>query len=193
MCAWSKPNFRSILIGQSVIDADFPIEFIRPFDPDLRFVRRVRVWGLDDLFDGSGQRGTGVLRVYLLAHGANAKLINKLVKGQIRPKALEDLCSISNIRTNSERRKQMEEELVFHTSNGRRRNDSNLLDRYLKPAGTKLGMPWLKWHTLRDAQEQVGHSKMSTILEIYSRRSAEQRRITIEKLSVLTANDGKFA
>ncbi len=65
------------------------------------------------------------------------------------------------------RRKQMEEELVFHTSNGRRRNDSNLLDRYLKPAGTKLGMPWLKWHTLRDAQEQVGHSKMSTILEIW--------------------------
>jgi hypothetical protein len=54
-------------------------------------------------------------------------------------------------------------------------------------------MPWLKWHTLRDAQEQVGHSKMSTILEIYSRRSAEQRRITIEKLSVLMANDGKFA
>jgi len=101
-----------------------------------------------------------------LAHGPNAKLINKLVKGQIRPKALEDLCSISNIRTNSERRKQMEEELVFHTSNGRRRNDSNLLDRYLKPAGKKLGMPWLKWHTLRDAQEQVGHSKMSTILEI---------------------------
>jgi integrase len=102
--------------------------------------------------------------------------------------------------------KQVEEELVFHTANGTPYNDSNLLHRYLKPAGKKLGMPWLNWHTLRrthitlfqvvggslrDAQAQLGHSKMSTTLEIYTLPIPEQQRVTVEKLSVLMANDGK--
>jgi len=62
-------------------------------------------------------------------------------------------------------------------------SDTNLLHKYLKPAGRKLGMPWLNWHTLRrthatllqhagatlrEAQAQLGHSKMSTTLEIYT-------------------------
>jgi integrase len=78
----------------------------------------------------------------------------------------------------------------------------------MKPAGKKLGMPWLNWHTLRrthitlfqvvggslrDAQAQLGHSKMSTTLEIYTLPIPEQQRITVEKLSVLMANDGEFA
>jgi integrase len=103
--------------------------------------------------------------------------------------------------------KQVEEELVFHTANGTPHNDSNLLHRFLKPAGKKLGMPWLNWHTLRrthitlfqvvggslrDAQAQLGHSKMSTTLEIYTLPIPEQQRITVEKLSVLMANDGEF-
>jgi len=102
--------------------------------------------------------------------------------------------------------KQVEEELVFHTANGTPYNDSNLLHRYLKPAGKKLGMPWLNWHTLRrthitlfqvvggslrDAQAQLGHAKMSTTLEIYTLPIPEQQRVTVEKLSVLMANDGK--
>lgn len=102
--------------------------------------------------------------------------------------------------------KQVEEELVFHTANGTPYNDSNLLHRHLKPAGKKLGMPWLNWHTLRrthitlfqvvggslrDAQAQLGHSKMSTTLEIYTLPIPEQQRVTVEKLSVLMANDGK--
>ena len=37
--------------------------------------------------------------------------------------------------------KHEEEELVFHTVNGTPYNDSNLLHRYLKPAGQKLGIP----------------------------------------------------
>ncbi len=45
--------------------------------------------------------------------------------------------------------KHEEEKLVFHTVNGTPYNDSNLLHRCLKPAGQKLGMPWLNWHTLR--------------------------------------------
>src|SRR6267154_4050124 len=63
------------------------------------------------------------------------------------------------------------------------RRTSNLLHMQLKPAGRKLGMPWLNWHTLRrthatllqhagatlrEAQAQLGHSKMSTTLELYT-------------------------
>jgi integrase len=98
------------------------------------------------------------------------------------------------------------EELVFRTSRGTPYNDSNLLHRDLKPAGRKLGMPWLNWHTLRrthatlfqvaggslrDAQAQLGHSKMSTTLEVYTLPIPEQQRATVEKLSVLMANDGR--
>jgi len=98
------------------------------------------------------------------------------------------------------------EELVFRTCKGTPYNDSNLLHRELKPAGRKLGMPWLNWHSLRrthatlfqvaggslrDAQAQLGHSKMSTTLEIYTLPIPEQQRATVEKLSVLMANDGK--
>jgi hypothetical protein len=41
------------------------------------------------------------------------------------------------------------------------------------------------------AQAQLGHSKMSTTLEIYTLPIPEQQRATIEKLSVLMANDGR--
>jgi len=45
--------------------------------------------------------------------------------------------------------------------------------------------------SLRDAQTQLGHSKMSTTLEIYTLPIPEQQRATVEKLSVLMANDGR--
>jgi integrase len=74
-----------------------------------------------------------------------------------------------------------EDDLAFQTRNGTPLNDTNLLHRHLKPAGWKIAMPSLSWHTLRrthaallqargaslkDAQTQLGHSKMSTTLEI---------------------------
>ena len=98
------------------------------------------------------------------------------------------------------------QELIFPTSNGTPFNDSNLLHRDLKPAGRKLGMPWLNWHTLRrthatlfqvaggslrDAQAQLGHSKMSTTLEVYTLPIPEQQRTVVEKLAGLMASDGK--
>lgn len=99
--------------------------------------------------------------------------------------------------------KQVETELVFHTANGTPYNDSNLLHRYLKPAGKKLGMPWLNWHTLRrthatllqhagatlrEAKAQLGHSKMSTTLEIYTISIPAAQRKAVENLSDLVTN-----
>ncbi|HVZ60189.1 MAG TPA: site-specific integrase [Terriglobales bacterium] len=98
--------------------------------------------------------------------------------------------------------------LVFQTGNGTPFNDSNLLHRNLKPAGKRLGIPWLNWHSLRrthatyfqvvggslrDAQAQLGHSKMSTTLEVYTIPIAAHQREAVEKISGLMANDGKFA
>ena len=73
--------------------------------------------------------------------------------------------------------------LVFSTAHETPLSDTNLLHRHLKPAGRKIGAPWLSWHTLRrthatllqlaggtlkDAQAQLGHTKLSTTLEIYT-------------------------
>jgi integrase len=95
------------------------------------------------------------------------------------------------------------EELVFHTRNGTPYSDTNLLHQHLKPAGRKLGMPWLNWHTLRrthatllqhagatlrEAQAQLGHSKMSTTLEIYTISIPAAQRKAVENLSVLVTN-----
>ena len=75
-------------------------------------------------------------------------------------------------------------------------SDTNLLHSHLKSVGRKLRMPWLqlahsasnsrhalaaRGSTLKEAQAQLGHSKMSTTLEIYT--------ISIQKrLKFLTNN-----
>ena len=88
-----------------------------------------------------------------------------------------------------------------------RLNDTNLLHRHLKPAGVKIGMPWLSWHTLRrthatllqvagaslrDAQAQLGHSKMSTTLEVYTLPIPAHLREAVENLSQLVTNGDEF-
>ncbi|HUS20186.1 MAG TPA: site-specific integrase [Terriglobales bacterium] len=93
--------------------------------------------------------------------------------------------------------------LVFQTSKGTPFGDTNLLHRELKPAGRKIGAPWLSWHTLRrtlcthfqeaggsliDAQRQLGHSRASTTLDIYTLPNSANQRNTIEKLSQLVTN-----
>ena len=90
------------------------------------------------------------------------------------------------------------EGLVFHTLTGKPYNDTNLLHRFLKPAGRRIGTPWLSWHTLRrthctlfqqsggslrEAQAQMGHTKLSTTLEIYTIPLPTQQRAAVEKLS----------
>jgi integrase len=93
--------------------------------------------------------------------------------------------------------------LIFSTRNRTPFSDTNLLHKHLKPTGRKLGMPWLNWHTLRrthatllqhagatlrEAQAQLGHSKMSTTLEIYTLAIPQAQRKAVENLSLLVTN-----
>jgi integrase len=101
-----------------------------------------------------------------------------------------------------------ENELVFQTRDATPYSDTNLLHRQLKPAGRKLGIPWLNWHTLRrtqatlfqvvggslrDAQAQLGHSKMSTTLEHYTLPIPAHQRAVVEKLSRWVTNGDEFS
>lgn len=96
-----------------------------------------------------------------------------------------------------------EDDLVFQTRNGTPLNDTNLLHRHLKPAGWKIGMPSLSWHalrrthatllqaagaSLRDTQAQLGHSRMSTTLEVYTLPIPAHLRLAVENLSQLVTN-----
>jgi integrase len=100
------------------------------------------------------------------------------------------------------------EHLIFQTRNGTPFSDTNLLHQHLKPAGRKLGMPWLNRHTLRrthatllqhagatlkEAQAQLGHSKMSTTLEIYTISIPQAQRKAVENLSDLVTNGDELA
>jgi integrase len=99
------------------------------------------------------------------------------------------------------------EQLVFHTSTNKPYSDTNLLHRVLKPAGRQIGTPWLNWHTLRrthctlfqqaggslrDAQAQLGHTKMSTTLEVYTIPIDQKRREVVENLADLVTNGDEF-
>jgi integrase len=100
-----------------------------------------------------------------------------------------------------------DETLVFHTSKDTAFSDTNLLHRVLKPAGRKIGASWIGWHTLRrthatlfqvaggslkDAQAQLGYSKLSTTLEIYTIPMPQHQRDAVDKLSELVTNGDEF-
>ena len=96
-----------------------------------------------------------------------------------------------------------DETLVFHTRDGKPLGDTNLLHRHLKPAGRKIGAPWLSWHTLRrthatllqaaggsikDAQAQLGHTKPSTTLGLYILPVPDHQRAAVENLARMVTN-----
>jgi integrase len=100
-----------------------------------------------------------------------------------------------------------DERLVFQSRHGNPLSDSNLLHRHLKPAGQKIGVPWLNWHTLRrthatllqeaggslkDEQAQPVHSKMSTTLELYTVPIPAHLRVAVESLPQLVTNGDEF-
>ena len=93
--------------------------------------------------------------------------------------------------------------LVFSTAQKTPLSDTNLLHRHLKPAGRKIGAPWLSWHTLRrthatllqlaggtlkDAQAQLGHTKLSTTLEVYTLPVPNHQREAVENLARMVTN-----
>jgi site-specific recombinase XerD len=64
-------------------------------------------------------------------------------------------------------------------------------------------MPWISWHTLRrthatllqhagatlrEAQAQLGHTKISTTLEIYTLSIPQAQRTAVENLSRMVTN-----
>src|SRR5712692_5664770 len=65
-------------------------------------------------------------------------------------------------------------------------------DRFSKRGRTHATLFQVAGGSLRDAQAQLGHSKMSTTLEDYTLPIPEHQREAVEKLSVLMANDGKL-
>lgn len=98
--------------------------------------------------------------------------------------------------------------LVFRSARFTPLNDSNLLRRSLKPAGVRIGAPWLSWHvlrrthctllqraggSLRDAQAQMGHAKGSTTLDYYTLETPDSQREAVENLARMMANDGELA
>jgi len=97
--------------------------------------------------------------------------------------------------------------LVFRTRKGTPYSDTNILHRQLKPAGQKIEVPSLSWHTfrrthatllqlaggsLKDAQAQLGHSRLSTTLEIYTIPIPAHQREAVAKLSQLVTNSDEF-
>jgi len=94
------------------------------------------------------------------------------------------------------------DDLVFQSvRTGAPMRDNNILCRYIKPAGRKLGMPWLNWRCLRtshatwlklagadvkDAQAQMRHSRASTTLDIYQQFIPESQQRVVARLSSLS-------
>jgi integrase len=101
-----------------------------------------------------------------------------------------------------------DEALVFCTSNGTPIASNNLRKRQLHPACIRAGLAPINWHTLRHThgtllheqgtplrvvQAQLGHSHMTTTLEVYTHASASAQRQAVEQLeNQLFPNVPKF-
>ena len=98
--------------------------------------------------------------------------------------------------------------LVFANKAQNPFNDTNLLNRHLKPAGKKIGAEWLSWHTFRrthatllsqsgaspkDAQAQLGHAHISTTMDTYTQPTPQHQREAVERLSQLVTNGDELA
>lgn len=93
------------------------------------------------------------------------------------------------------------EALVFQSPvTGVPMRDNNILSRFIKPAGRKIGLPFVNWQALRrsygtwlklagadvkDAQAQMRHSRVTTTLEIYQQFVPESQRRTVDRLTAL--------
>src|SRR5271169_6732711 len=86
---------------------------------------------------------------------------------------------------------------VFANRNGTPLDSHNLLGRVLKPACKRVGLPSISWHSfrhthatllsdlgesLKTAQAQLGHARLSTTAEIYTHAVPASQRAAVEKL-----------
>jgi integrase len=92
-----------------------------------------------------------------------------------------------------------DDDLVFQSPlSGTNLSDGNVLRRHLKPAGQKLGIPWINWQVLRRSfatwnihagndvkttQGLMRHAKATTTLEIYSQIVRIGQKSAVEKLA----------
>jgi integrase len=90
------------------------------------------------------------------------------------------------------------DDLVFQSvKDGKPMSDGNILRRFLKPAGKKLGIAFVNWRCLRTShatwlvqagadpksvQGQMRHSRISTTLDIYAQIVPQAQRHALEKL-----------
>jgi len=89
------------------------------------------------------------------------------------------------------------EAFVFASRNGTPLDSHNLLGRVLKPACKRAGLPSISWHSfrhtlatllsdlgesLKTAQAQLGHARLSTTAEIYTHAVPASQRAAVEKL-----------
>jgi integrase len=80
--------------------------------------------------------------------------------------------------------------------------DNNILSRYIKPAGRKLGLPFVNWKCLRtsratwlvqaganpkDVQGLMRHSRISTTMDYYAQTIADSQRAAIARVTAMVA------
>lgn len=91
------------------------------------------------------------------------------------------------------------DDLVFQSvQDGKPMRDNNILTRFIKPAGRKLGLGFVNWRCLRtsratwaieaganpkDVQAMMRHSRISTTLDIYAQFVPDSQRRAIEQTS----------
>jgi integrase len=96
------------------------------------------------------------------------------------------------------------EDLVFQSlMTGAPMRDNNILTRFIKPAGRKIGLGFVNWRCLRtshatwlklagadvkDAQAQMRHSRASTTMDIYEQFVPASQRVAIDKLNSLAVS-----
>jgi integrase len=91
-------------------------------------------------------------------------------------------------------------DLVFQgVRDGKAMRDNNILTRYIKPAGRKVGIPFVNWRCLRtscatwlkkvgadpkDIQGHLRHSRVSTTMDIYVQDVPESRRQAVSRMPI---------
>lgn len=92
-------------------------------------------------------------------------------------------------------------DLVFQSvQDGKPMRDNNILVRYIKPAGRKIGLPFVNWLCLRrsyatwmieaganpkDVQAQMRHAKIGPTMDIYAQFVPESQRRAVNKMMAM--------